>query len=76
MSPNSDLSAWQLTIMAVVIVVALAGWLIAVFLAAREPRRHDGAAAGSAGETAAARTGEHEPVQPSPTGWPPGPRRS
>ncbi len=42
MSPNSDLSAWQLTIMAVVTVALLVGWLIAIFLAAREPRRHDG----------------------------------
>jgi threonine/homoserine/homoserine lactone efflux protein len=46
MSPNSDLSAGQLTIMAVVIVVLLFAWLIAIFLAAREPRRHDRAAPG------------------------------
>ena len=38
MNPNSDLSAGQLTIMAVVIVAVLAAWLIAVFLAARQPR--------------------------------------
>ena len=39
--PNSALSAWQLTIMAVVIVASLAAWLIAIYLADREPRRHD-----------------------------------
>jgi len=38
MYPNSALSAGQLAIMAVVAVLALAAWLIAVFLAARQPR--------------------------------------
>jgi predicted metal-binding membrane protein len=38
MHPNSVLSAGQLAIMAVVVVLALAAWLIAVFLAARQPR--------------------------------------
>ena len=38
MYPNSALSAGQLAIMAVVVVLALAAWLIAVFLAARQPR--------------------------------------
>jgi hypothetical protein len=51
MYPNIALSAWQLAIMAVVPVMALAAWLTAVFLAAREPR-HDRAAAVSPGETA------------------------
>ena len=37
MDPNSALSAWQLAIMAVVVVASLAAWLIAVFLAARQP---------------------------------------
>jgi hypothetical protein len=36
---NSALSVWQLTIMAVVPVMALTGWLIAIFIAAREPAR-------------------------------------
>lgn len=36
--PNSALPAWQLAIMAVVAVTALAVWLTAVFLAAHEPR--------------------------------------
>jgi len=38
MSDPYALSAWQLTIMAVVPTVLLAGWLIAMFIAAREPR--------------------------------------
>jgi len=41
MYPNSALSAWQLTNMAVVVVVTLAAWLIAIFVAAREPGGHD-----------------------------------
>jgi hypothetical protein len=43
--PNSTLSAWQLAIMAVVIVASLAAWLIAIYLADRDPRRHDRAGA-------------------------------
>ena len=38
MYPVSALSAGQLAIMAVVAVASLAAWLIAVFLAARQPR--------------------------------------
>ena len=38
MYPDSALSAWQLAIMAVVVAIPLAAWLILVFLAAREPR--------------------------------------
>ena len=38
MYPDSALSAGQLAIMAVVVVLSLAAWLIAVFLAARQPR--------------------------------------
>ena len=37
MYPNSALSAWQLTIMAVVPVMLLVAWLIAIYVAAREP---------------------------------------
>jgi hypothetical protein len=62
MYPNSALSAWQLTIMAVVVVVALAVWLGAVYLAAREPARHDQAAAGSPAESATAGTGSRAPA--------------
>jgi predicted metal-binding membrane protein len=36
---DSALSGGQLAIMAVVVTAALAAWLIAVFLAARQPRR-------------------------------------
>ena len=45
MYPNSALSAWQLAVVAVVPVMALAGWLTAIFLAARGPRRDQAAAA-------------------------------
>jgi hypothetical protein len=62
MYPNSELSAWQLTLMAVVAVVLLAAWLIAVFLAAREPSRHEQAAAGSPAGTAATDSGSLSPT--------------
>ncbi len=38
MYPNSALSAGQLAVMAVVVAISLAAWLILVFLAARQPR--------------------------------------
>jgi hypothetical protein len=72
---NSALSVWQLTIMAVIPVMALAGWLIAVFIAAREPARPEVPAAarpaapviavarGTAGPGA---TGHDEPARPAP----------
>jgi hypothetical protein len=44
MYPNSALSAVQLTIIAVVAVLALAIWITGVFVAAREPRRRDSGA--------------------------------
>ena len=47
MNPNSALSAWQLAVMAAVPVAALAVWLTAIFLAAREPRGRAQAAAAS-----------------------------
>jgi len=62
--PNTSLSAWQLAVMAVVAVAALAAWLTAVFLAARDPGGHQQAAAGSA-PGAAAGTSSRSPV---PTG--------
>ena len=43
MYPDSALSAGQLAIMAVVVVVSLAVWLTAVFLAARQPRSRSSA---------------------------------
>lgn len=39
-NPNSALPAWELTIMAIVVVACMAAWLIAIFVAAREPRTH------------------------------------
>ena len=41
--PNSALSAWQLALIAVIPVLALAAWLILVFAADRQPR-HGGTA--------------------------------
>jgi hypothetical protein len=35
--PNTVLSAWQMTLMIAVPVVLLFGWLIAVFIASRQP---------------------------------------
>jgi hypothetical protein len=52
--PNSALSAWQLAIIAVVAVTALAVWLTAVYLAAREPRSRDHAAITSPADRAEA----------------------
>jgi membrane protein implicated in regulation of membrane protease activity len=64
MTSNSALSAWQL---AVVAVAALAVWLTAIFLAAREPRgraqgvaSHAGAAVAGTGAVPAAVAGEGE----------------
>jgi len=65
MYPHASLSAWQLAVVAVVAVTALAAWLAAVYLAARDPGRHDQAAAGSAPGAAAAGSGSRSPV---PTG--------
>src|SRR4029077_2875625 len=47
MNPNSALSAWQLAVMAVIPVAALAMWLTIIFLAGKEPRGHAQAAAAS-----------------------------
>ena len=62
MYPNSALSAWQLTIMAVVVMVTLIAWLGAIYYAAREPARHDQAAAGSPAEAATAHIGSGGPA--------------
>jgi membrane protein implicated in regulation of membrane protease activity len=37
MYPNSALPAWELAVMAVVVVSLLAVWLVAVYLADRQP---------------------------------------
>jgi hypothetical protein len=72
MNPNSALSAWQLTVIAVVPVAALVVWLIAIFLAAREPRgraqevaSRTGTAVAGTGAMPAAVAGEGEPKQPA-----------
>jgi hypothetical protein len=62
MYPNTVLSAWQLTIIAVVAVTTLGIWLGAVYLAAREPRGRDQAAAGSAPGAAVADPGSRSPA--------------
>jgi hypothetical protein len=62
MYPNTSLSAWQLALMAVVAVAALAVWLIAVYHAARDPGGHDQAAAGSGPGAAAAGAGSRTPA--------------
>jgi len=64
MYPNPALSAWQMTIMAVVPVVALTVWLIAIYVAAREPSRQNLEVAGSPAEPAAAGTGSRSPAKP------------
>jgi hypothetical protein len=50
---NSALAIWQLVIMAVVPVTALVGWIVTIFVVAREPRQPEVAAvvALSAGAT-------------------------
>jgi hypothetical protein len=45
---NSALSVWQLVIMAVVPLAALCGWIITIFVVAREPRAHAASASASA----------------------------
>ncbi len=73
--PNTVLSAWQMTIMAVVPLLALIGWLIAIFIAARQPRQRAAAAAttlagvtgsgtGSASARPPAAAGQDEPTDP------------
>ena len=44
MYPNSALSAGQLALIVIVPVLCLAIWLVAVFVAARDPRRRESSA--------------------------------
>ena len=60
--PNSALSGGQLALIAVVPVLALAAWLIFVFVAAREPRH--GGAAGTTSVPQQPRAQEPEREQP------------
>jgi hypothetical protein len=46
-SPNSDLGVLPMTLIAVVAVGTLVFWLVAVYLAARPPRRAGGVSAAS-----------------------------
>jgi hypothetical protein len=58
--PNSAVSAGELAIIAVVPVLALAAWLIFVFVAAREPRHH-----GTAGVPSLPRAQEQQHAEPT-----------
>jgi hypothetical protein len=68
MYPNPALSAWQLATIAIVAVGTLAIWLTAVYLAAREPRGHEQAAAGTSAGSAVARTRSRPPASPTTAG--------
>lgn len=68
MYPNSDLSAGQLTIMAVVVVAVLAAWLIAVFLAARQPRGKSAAVSAGRRDEETAATVTQLPSDDRPSG--------
>ena len=68
---NSALSVWQLVIMAVIPLAALCGWIITIFIVAREPRTQAAVAASSAlpvspaSESAGATVGsQDQPVEP------------
>jgi hypothetical protein len=66
--PNNVLSAWQMALMIAVPLAMLIGWIIAIFIAARDPRVTDAAASASAAETAAPAprpTGLTVPVSPA-----------
>jgi hypothetical protein len=63
--PNNVLSAWQLTLMIAVPLMLLFGWLIAVFIAAREPSV-PGIAAGKAVAPGMAATAPAETTAPAP----------
>jgi hypothetical protein len=62
---NSALSVWQLVIMAIVPLAALCGWIITIFIVAREPRAQAEVVALPASEAAGATVGGHDqPVEP------------
>jgi len=64
---NSALSVWQLVIIAVVPLAALCGWIITVFMVAREPRAPAATAASSAAPVLLAAPdspGQDQPVDP------------
>jgi hypothetical protein len=62
---NSALSVWQLVIIAVIPLAALCGWIITVFMVAREPRAPAAVAALPAAETTGATVGDRDqPTEP------------
>jgi hypothetical protein len=61
MYPSPALPAWQMAIMAVIPVMALTVWLVSIFLAARDTRGHEQAAAGSPAESVTAGSGSRPP---------------
>ena len=54
--PNTVLAAWQLTVIALVAVGTLTGWLVAVFIAARPSHRAGQPSLALPGESTAAGT--------------------
>jgi hypothetical protein len=74
MYPNSALSVWQLAVMAVVPVLALAAWLTAIYLAARDTGGHGQAAAGSPPGSAAGGEGSRSLPPAREPGRPPADR--
>jgi hypothetical protein len=65
---NSALSVWQLVIIAIVPLTALCGWIVIIFMVAREPRAHAAVAASSAVPAVAA--GSAGPAGPAVTAVP------
>jgi hypothetical protein len=58
--PNSALSAGQLALIAIIPVLALAAWLILVFVADRQPRHRGAAGTGSQPQQPRAQEPERE----------------
>jgi hypothetical protein len=65
---NSALSTWQLVIMAVVPVTALVGWIVTIFIVARDPGRPEVAAAAPAAPAASAGTAGSGTARPATAG--------
>jgi cytoskeletal protein RodZ len=60
--PNTVLAAWQIALLAVVALGTLAFWLVAVFVAAREPRTDRAAVASPSGTAAGVAAGSMQPA--------------
>jgi hypothetical protein len=63
---NSALSVWQLVLIAVVPLAALCGWIITIFIVAREPRAPAAVAAVPAAETTGATAGDRDQPMDAP----------